>query len=98
MNCKPGDLAIMISAPPRNPQLLGTIVKVLKVSPGFKFEEFGGVFPGCLVRPPRTAWGDNGKLSDTGWVQDWRLRPIRDPGDDAKDGSLCPQPLEMVLP
>lgn len=98
MNCKPGDLAIVISAPPRNPQLIGTIVRVLKVRPDFKFEEFGGVFAACLVRPPRPAWGDNGELSDTGWVQDWRLRPIRDRGGDAMDEMTHPQLLEVVLP
>lgn len=78
MNCKPGDLAVIIRSEAGNE---GKILRVIR---------FVGEVPGWVGSD---RWETDtlvpGKLG--GWscaVQDSNLRPIRDPGDDAVDETL----------
>ena len=94
MNCKPGDLAFIWPPKTNNPidaqiddQLRGRIVRVVELVRGtsgaFSFE--GTVWrietPIRLLIPSLGAIGIDG-------IRDGALRPIRDPGDDAKDETL----------
>ena len=74
MNCKPGDLAVIVSGIPADN--IGKIIKVLTVEDrwyglawDYEGALYGANFPG--VRADRVA--------------DSCLRPIRDPGEDATD-------------
>lgn len=85
MNCKPGDLAVVVSTlgfPSLERRTLGRIVKVLRPD---------------VPRPP---FGFMWEVEhhDIVRVADACLRPIRDPGDDAQDESFrwAPAP-EKVL-
>lgn len=90
MNCKPGDLAIIVRSLAGNE---GKIVRCLE-----------GVW--SIETMP---WGDRASFmwrTDTVlkswsgsfdcWIADRQLRPIRDPGDDAKDEMLRPLPHEVT--
>jgi hypothetical protein len=74
MNCKPGDLAVIV----RKSKLIGLLVNV--VGPALDGEL--GVWTVEPLRPiPCPAAG--------GWkCADHNLRPIRDPGEDARDETL----------
>lgn len=80
MNCKPGELAIVAGTDTRR-HLLGLIVKVERS------EMFMGI-PHWRTDPPY--W-------DTDYVEVWfadeDLRPIRDPGTDARDETLSWKPV-----
>jgi hypothetical protein len=74
MNCKPGDLAVVVSTlgyPILN-RCLGAVVKVVRVSE--------------VRRPFGPMW--DVEHHDMERVADACLRPIRDPGEDAKDETL----------
>jgi hypothetical protein len=83
MNCKPGDLAMVQGALNG-----GRIVRVLRYLGPVKFTS-GNTRPDC--------WLLEGRLSERciraeqlggdAIQPDYNLRPIRDPGDDAKDES-----------
>lgn len=75
MNCKPGDLAIVVLSP-AIPELLGMIVQVTKLS-----DEFPNSWD---TEPPVYISGNPWPVS----FDDRSLRPIRDPGDDAQDETL----------
>ena len=78
MNCKPGDLARIVTAGPFQDQLI--VVTEVYFSPwGWIWD-----YEGPLKRLPN---GDR----QTGFF-DHVLRPIRDPGDDAVDETLLRQP------
>lgn len=79
MNCKPGDLALIVCAY-NDPQHLGKIITCLKWWP----DEWGG----CWSTSP-ALHGAAGQ--EIGWHDD-DLRPIRDPGEDAQDEMLRPLP------
>lgn len=87
MNCKPGDLAVIVSV--LNPVakfLIGTFVEVLETG----FDPAG---PAWLVRLNREITNPiTGERGDIGVALDVHLRPIRDPGDDAQDEMLRPLP------
>lgn len=70
MNCKPGDLAVVVRAR-FDPSHLGKIVSVVEWD-----DEAGG----WKVDPPIMTAGIPWRA-----VADHALRPIRDPGDDAVD-------------
>lgn len=70
MNCRPGDLAVVVKAK-LDPNQLGKIVTVL---------EWDTLFLGWKVSPPIITDGSPWMA-----VADHALRPIRDPGDDAVD-------------
>jgi hypothetical protein len=87
MNCKPGDLAVIVPGPPPHFQadldLIGTIVKVTQV-----VTVRSDVLGQCGAQ-----WAYEGRrLYCDGMevlaLSDLILRPIRDPGEDAKDETL----------
>lgn len=77
MNCKPGDLAVIVR-PGTTARNLGKLVSVKHQSqiwgPGWWFIE--------TLSP---CHGTNGDRMTCGAIEDSRLRPIRDPGDNATD-------------
>lgn len=79
MNCKPGDLAAVVSTMgvPENIKLLGRILRVVEMS------EFQGYWTVDAVGWP------------TRFCADAALRPLRDHGDEAKDEMLRPLPSEV---
>lgn len=88
MNCKPGDLAIVVAigVNPRCPPRVGAIVKVGHAS---------SVWPEHWVLDPPVIDPADGCMVH---VKDAHLRPIRDPGDDAVDETLLrlPSPRQEV--
>jgi hypothetical protein len=84
MNCKPGDLAMVVRA--INARNLGKIVQVVSFVPALKWRTPNGyrIAGGWRLDAPTQGW-------DGGWnglIPDDCLRPIRDPGDDAADETL----------
>ena len=91
MNCKQGDLAIIVGTTNFN---AGKIVRCLKLLPTARLNIPPGIVETApnvwLVEPPLMAW--TGNLSTL--VRDRNLRPIRDPGDDERDEMLRPLPIK----
>lgn len=96
MNCKPGDLAVIARySPRRGPDedpYIGAMLRVVsinhEVSARFEgrhtFWNFEPLSPVLLGAPAKT-------------IIDSALRPIRDPGDDAKDEMLRPLPNTLEV-
>lgn len=80
MNCKPGDLAIIVNASDYGRIHIGKIVQCIRL----ERPTFGRPGLGWLTEPGLAA-SDDGKCLL--WC-DEHLRPIRDPGDDAVDEVL----------
>lgn len=78
MNCKPGDLALVVRSILGNE---GKVVRCIRWSekwPGvWVIDRPIGLLDGCAVS----------------YAPDWMLRPIRDPGDDAQDETLSWLPV-----
>jgi hypothetical protein len=70
MNCKPGDLAVLVYS--RIPRYIGEIYVVLRPYDG---TEFASNEPAWVIEHRGEEWH----------CEDRHLRPIRDPGDDAVD-------------
>lgn len=83
MNCKPGDLAIVIDSG-AYPETLGMIIRVTKVCPIHK--DCWETDPPYFVAGYRLPAAFN----------DCCLRPIRDPGEDATDETLLWLPVPSV--
>jgi hypothetical protein len=83
MNCKPGDLAIVVSTlgHPACGRALGAIVRVVRAKP---------------PTPYGPHWEVDHPFIDG--AADRCLRPIRDPGDDAQDESFrwAPAPKKVL--
>lgn len=77
MNCKPGDLAVIVSSQ-RGPKPIGSIVRILLRGPDWL---------------GHATWLTTGARDGSDWHRDCVLRPIRDPGDDAQDESLSWLPV-----
>lgn len=79
MNCRPGDLAIVVQVRiPEGLHNLGKVVRCLSTTKG----PISGL-PCWRTDPPLTTTGTRQAV-----VRDAHLRPIRDPGDDARDETL----------
>lgn len=102
MNCKPGDLAVIVdSAFAEN---VGLLVSVLAAADSYEGE------PHWTVRsvgsPIKFEWYEDGQpTGELGFDMqtdspDADMRPIRDPGDDAVDETLLrlPAPSKEVKP
>jgi hypothetical protein len=97
MNCKPGDLAVVLFAS-KSPKMIGRIVECVRlVSPGENISglawsnDIGG--PAWLVRTTGSPLQWVRHTVDERAIADCCLRPIRDPGDDARDESLSWLPV-----
>lgn len=87
MNCKPGDLAIIVSSA-KAPNQVGKIVRVVR----YEISISAWVISPALPEKSGRLWTS---------VSDHLLRPIRDPGEDAEDESrawLPPVPLPTIEP
>lgn len=99
LNCKPGDLAVIIRSP-QAPENIGKIVHVIRAASEGEIVEGWSVclspnFPAWIVESAGLPmiWAsrlDNGEKGPTIIVRkrvyaDWCLKPIRHPGDDEID-------------
>lgn len=103
MNCKPGDLAIIIGDDPKNPGLVGMIVEVLYPPPAGPFDLPNGTGhkavnrPGCWVirftRPVPVRWSPKKRVPNEYAVcPDSKLKPL--PG--AKEPDALPAPSKEL--
>lgn len=105
MNCKPGDLAITHSM--KFAENNNRLVEVLRVADPKDYVPITGGSVSWLVRSTgtpltETLWsGRRGPKTMERIVCDTRLRPIRDPGQDAQDETLAwlpvPAPAREVV-
>lgn len=94
MNCKPGDLAIIVRA--YCPENVGLLVLVC---PEWASTKYGHTWLTRSARPTPTVWSNDmirGSTSTLGYVPDAWLRPIRDPGEDATDETLAWLPVRTT--
>lgn len=109
MNCKPGDLAVVLPPHFRHGVIVGVIrecrseERASLVALEKEWEVCGHVWLCRLVTASRGIDDVTGKAAylmpgDEVWVADKYLRPIRDPGDDAVDETLqwLPSPSKEV--
>ncbi len=91
MNCKPGDLAVVVRAG-GSPEMLGLMCLVTSVG---EFDHEGRWTWLCRFQK-KTQWDiwvedvrtGRETMSRNGFMPDSDLRPIRNPGDDATDETL----------
>jgi len=90
MNCKQGDLAIIVRSKAGNEGRLCTVLEMLGENPfydGFPWNFRDG--PCWLIEYAGTPAFDNfGQKYKRAPIPDAWLRPIRDPGEDAQDETL----------
>lgn len=98
MNCKPGDLAVIVGFSPAHPHLTGRIVEVIELAPvgcDFKLPDGKSHRP-CPVGEWVIRFQNAVDLSVVrgranalyAACHDSKLRPLRDPGEDATDEML----------
>lgn len=88
MNCKPGDLAVIKDSD--FVEANGHFVNVLRLDDEYEMEwicQPVSPIPGAIWRGHKHI-GNAAPSLDEICIPDKDLRPIRDPGDDAKDESL----------
>ena len=93
MNCEPGDLAMTFGAPQDN----GLLVEVAEpdvLPPDLDAERWGPFWNVTSLGSPFHV--EPGVYAKTVLWPDRLLKPLRDPGDDAKDEMLRPLPCEVV--
>lgn len=85
MNCKPGELAFIVRCPP-SPECVGRIVECVEFLGLARINstEFPDVW---IVRWDGHSAAETHGADGYGHPDSW-LRPIRDPGDDARDETL----------
>lgn len=100
MNCKPGDLAIVVRSICGNE---GKVVRCIRLDDRVSSEP--SRMPDGTIVAPEPAWVIDRPLSDwegemSSYCWDSQLRPIRNPGDDAQDETLAwkPVPLPAIQP
>jgi hypothetical protein len=92
MNYKPGDLAVTFGAPTDNGLLVEVGEEVSVPEPEFRF--WGRFYNVTSLGSPFHI--DPGVREQSCYWPGRLLRPIRDPGDDAKDEMLRPLPHEVT--
>lgn len=98
MNCKPGDLAVIVKFNPAYPHMTGKIVDVIELSPvgvwfnlpnGKSHKPCGSQSWIIKFPNPVDLSAIRGRSSSLYAVcPDHALRPLRDPGEDAEDEML----------
>lgn len=93
MNCKPGDLAVVVKSWAGNE---GRIVRVIRLCP--KTSKNPNIDSRGILTAPEPYWVIDQALPDFEGTlgktfADSQLRPIRDPGDDAQDETLSWLPV-----
>jgi len=94
MNCKPGDLAVIVRA--RCPENIGLIVVILSEWELDEVDGFSWLTESSYPTP--TVWCDDGEpagMDRQAFVPDAWMRPLRDLGDHARDETLSwlPSPV-----
>lgn len=98
MNCKPGDLAVVIRSDAKN---AGKVVEVLRPATKIEsegFRHFNEGFHWWVRSAGSPIVSGLGVVRTETALPDARLRPIRDPGDDATDEmvQLLGKPSEVT--
>lgn len=94
MNCKPGDLAVIVMCPRGTEHLRG---RVLRLTAPMAMPQAPGVSVDTTV-----AWGYEGPLMHAAcglairWVNDCCVRPIRDNGGDDETLAWASKPNEVM--
>jgi len=88
MNCKQGDLAIVVRSDAGN---AGKIVTCIRLLNGFRHIAPDGSVSNDIWQIDRPLIGWGGEVSCE--ISDMQLRPLRDPGDDATDETLTWLPV-----
>lgn len=104
MNCQPGDIAVIVACLTNAPHLVGRFIEVLKAPPPVgEFSLPDGQIhcparPGCWIvrfQHPVNLNAVRGRTNARYAVcADSALRPMRHPGDDARDEMLRPLLVE----
>lgn len=104
MNCKPGDLAVLVGLKPQLIEAVGRIVQLknqppitINCEPCWELTEPVNF----NMRASGTSHGMRFEAGEAVYfdvIRDKHLRPIRDPGDDAEDESLTWLPKIEGLP
>lgn len=89
MNCKPGDLARIVAAGIHQDK----IIRLTTIDPQCVRD---GLPPAWLYEPPLLPDPCEPDAFDMVSFFDHHLRPIRDPGEDARDEMLRPLPQEIT--
>lgn len=87
LNCKPGDLAVIVGSLPAGAFLIGRFVEVLEAADDVPEGAAWWVRIRPIVNPLTGEHGGEGVAADC------FLRPIRDPGDSAQDQTLAWLPV-----
>ncbi len=90
MNCKPGDLAIIIASSAGNEGKIVRCVRLIKAK-DYWYKPSGQRYEDATWEIDRLLPDYAGQLGRT--IGDSQLRPIRDPGDDATDETLLWLPV-----
>lgn len=93
MNCKPGDLAVVVRSDAGNE---GKIVRCLRIVDGWLEGLDGSGLGEPVWEVDRVLRACDG--SEDNLINDSYLRPIRDPGDDAVDETLQRLPAPIIQP
>lgn len=92
MNCKPGDLAVIVRSLVESN--VGGMVRIIGIDETCEPGEW-------RVEALSRLWDQHGKFclpGHIGYADDHRLRPLNDPGDDAVDETLLWKPtLREIL-
>lgn len=107
MNCKPGDMAEVVRPHFRHGAIVGVqrecspVERIFLVALDREWGECGPVWLCAMATGGRGVDNATGHAAylypgDEAWIADKYLRPIRDPGDDARDEMLRPLPEEVA--
>lgn len=98
LNCKPGDLAVVVRAA-MTPEMLGRFVSVVRRADPSEYDNSNETRFVWMVRSAvsgeklPTTYGSNIRFDDERPFVDQWLKPIRDPGQDAQDETLTWLPV-----
>lgn len=85
MNCKPQDLAVIVQTHPNEPATKQFLGRTVRLTASYS-DEAGGV-AWNYERMPLRGRHAGGNVEWHGLPDEW-LKPLRDPGEDARDETL----------
>jgi hypothetical protein len=92
MNCKPGDLAVFVRSTCGNEGLIVRCIRLLTKEEMWERRLHPDTFPCWLTdTPTKCSWGKPDPSAPDAYI-----RPIRDPGEDARDETLEWLPVPSV--
>lgn len=103
MNCKPGDLAIVIGDDPGCECNIGAMLVVVEPHPDapegyWGFEDASRPLKMLACNDDRPSWVTSSRDDSIVWaaMDDRYLVPLREPGDDAVDATLLPMDTRVT--